>query len=85
MQFESSPELALLKSLKVKAGDNSKIVPTTAKGKVQIGMRVDIDVRNFAICKNDLPAFNHILLILRLQLTCLIISHAIACPPVTTR
>lgn len=85
MQLEPSPELALLKSLKVKAGDNSKVVPTTTKRKVQIGVRVDIDVYNFAICKNDLSAFNHILLVLRLQLTCLIVSYTIACPPVTTR
>lgn len=83
--YHASPELALRKGLKVKAGDDAKIVPATTKGEVQIRERVDIDVCNFAIRKNDLSAVSHILLISRLQWTCLIISHTIACPPVAAR
>lgn len=60
MHLHSSPEFALLKGLQVKAGDNAKIVSTTTKGKIQIGVRVDIDVCDFAICENDLIAVSYV-------------------------
>ena len=68
IQGYSSPELALLEGLQVKAGDNAKIVPATTKGKIQIGVRESIDIHNFAICKNNLTPFNHILFAIAMDL-----------------
>lgn len=65
MHFRPSPELSLCKGLQVKAGDNAKIVPATAKSKIQIGVRVDVDVCDFAICEHDLTDVSRILRISR--------------------